>query len=140
MKLFVWDFFGVLDKPAENAREVLEAIQKANHDQIIISSVFVTTLSQSLERVGFQDIFPETKRFGVSDQKPGLRTKRQILEAYLKGKDFDEIVVIGDSQADIALTEVEGGVSYLFSYPERLFCDANADHKIHDLDNLKNEL
>ncbi len=127
-------------KPNDNVPEVLTAIQSAGHDQIILSNTRPTDLLWFVPAVHIERYFPPDKVIGVNaHEKHG--DKKEALRHYLHGKTFDDIVIIGDSQHDMELQEVAGGVTYFYNHPHlpatRL---VKADHTITDLRDLLHEV
>lgn len=114
MKLFVWDFHGVLEKGNEGA--VLEISNKILGD------------------------FRYKERFRDTHKVKVIRTKGDVLRGFLDGKSFDDIVVIGDRPEDVAMENISGGVSYLYAHPGRDFHQAEADFWIRDLREVLREV
>ena len=59
----------------------------------------------------------------------------------MNGKNFEKIVVVGDSPDDIELASVaKNSVSYLYAHPWKKFRGDKADYKINDLREVLKEL
>lgn len=122
--------------------EVLEKIKKAGHAQIIISNTDMISLIMFLEDIGLEKYFNEDNIF-AADNHCGHKqeSKTQILKKYLQGKNFEKIVVVGDSPDDIELASViKNSVSYLYAHPWKEFRGDKADYKINDLREVLKEL
>lgn len=127
-------------KPNDHALSVLKAIYDAGHDQIILSNTRPHDLLWFVNTVGIKEYFPEEKVIGVNaHQKHGV--KKDALKHYLKGREFEGIIIIGDSKDDIELREVAGGTTYYYNHPhvghEK---SIPADHTIKDLRDVLHEL
>jgi phosphoglycolate phosphatase-like HAD superfamily hydrolase len=120
-------------EPAQHALAVLDEIAK-HHAQIVISNTRPEALGVFIAAVGMQRYFPGGRAFAVDTHKrDATRTKQHVLAEFLAENAMDEIVVIGDSAADMALAEVAGGIRYHYVHPGRPFKDCPADYRIHDL-------
>ena len=58
----------------------------------------------------------------------------------MTGKSFDDIIIIGDSEPDMLLKKVAGGITYLYRHPHTEVRRIVADHKIDDLRSVLKEL
>lgn len=124
-------------EPNDYAHQVLQKIGQT-HDQILISNTNLEGLPISLEAVRMQDYFQQAT--AVDSHINPNQTKREVLEKYLTGKKYEDIVIIGDSPKDISLKEVAGGTTYLYTHPGKPFRDCEADWKIHDLREILKEV
>lgn len=127
-------------KPNDYATEVLQAIHEAGHDQILLSNTRPHDLLWFVDTVGLETYLPKAKIFGVNaHEKHG--TKKEALKSYLKNKTFTDIVIIGDSEGDMALQEIKGGSTYFYSHPHiKLKKVVKADYVITDLRAVLNEV
>lgn len=127
-------------KPSDYSVEVLRAINNAGHDQIILSNTRPHDLLWFVSTVGIKEFFPDKKIIGVNaHQKHGA--KEDALGEYLKDSNFEDIVIIGDSQSDIDLEKVAGGTTYFYSHPHiELKQRPKAHHIISDLREILNEV
>lgn len=127
-------------KPNDYVLEVLEAIKSAGHDQVVVSNTRQSDLEWFIQAIGIDAYFRSDKVFGVNaHQKHGV--KQAALASYAKGKNFDGIVIIGDSQSDMDLKEAAGGTTYFYNHPHIESSKVTgADHKIKDLREVLNEL
>ena len=120
-------------KPNDHCHYVLKEISKI-HDQILISNMHDIALKKFMELVKINQFFKEGKAFACNSQnKRQSLTKKQVLESYLRGKNFEDIVIIGDSPWDIELSQVAGGTTYLYSHPGLKFKNCSPDYRINDL-------
>lgn len=127
-------------KPNDHIAEVLSAIQKAGHDQIIVSNTRPADLTWFVRSVKINKYFPESKIFGVNaHEKHG--NKKAALIKYLHDKSFKNIVIIGDTVKDMELKDVKGGVTYFYNHPHlKTPSDINADYTITDLRKILREI
>ncbi len=127
-------------KPADHALEVLASIAD-HHDwhQILISNTRAANLKIFVDALGLGEFFPDGSRFAVDGHTlDGRATKRNVLEDYLEGKDYQQLIFIGDSPSDVRLTEVAGGTSYLYANGDFPFRECDADYKVRDLREILN--
>jgi len=127
-------------KPSDHSVSTLQAIRKAGHDQIILSNTRPSDLLWFVNAVGLKEFFPDEKIIGVNaHQKHGL--KEDVLRSYLQDKHFEQLIIIGDSQSDLDLKKVAGGITYYYNHPHVNPNTAiQADHVISDLRELLQEL
>lgn len=118
--------------------EVLKRIE-AKHDEIVISNSRASDLDWFINNIGAKEFFSISKIFGVNAHE-SLHTKKEALSHYLKNKEFDGIVIIGDSESDMALKEVAGGITYFYNHPHNKAKSIKADHHITDLRDVLKEL
>jgi phosphoglycolate phosphatase-like HAD superfamily hydrolase len=127
-------------QPTPHAAAVLRDIAGAGHDQIVISNTRQATLETSLELLDIASFFAPDRAFAV-DQGTGQApaTKPDLLATYLAGHPpFSELVIVGDSPGDMLLSQVAGGVTYLFAHPGFEFRECPADFRIRDLRQVLN--
>ncbi len=122
-------------QPNYHSHDVLSAIQKSPHDQILISNTKAEALAEYLKILDLERFFPLSYHFAVDAHTQQKQTKHDILKAFLKKKEYPGgIVTIGDSSGDIALVEdTTKPLSYLHQPPHRTPRQNAADHKINDL-------
>ena len=81
---------------------------------------------------GLTEFFPVEKYFGIDAHQPNFAgSKREIAEEYLAGKEFEKIIVVGDSPHD--MIPLENCVRYLYASENKLFKECDADYRIRDL-------
>jgi len=128
----------------EHADSVLSSINNSKHQQILISNTLPKFLDYFVELVGIEQCFPAACRFGVDPQHQKRMTKKVCLSEFLNDKkDFESIVSIGDSPADMDLIHSNSsfpGVAYLYTHPDREHRSANCHHKIKDLRSVLEEI
>jgi phosphoglycolate phosphatase-like HAD superfamily hydrolase len=117
--------------------EVLGEIGR-KHCQILISNTDPESLI-FLDSIEVAIYFPKENVFAADSHQNPTLTKKDILKEFIRGKEFESIIIIGDTQEDIDLAFTKESVSYLYTHPGRPFIDCNADHKIHDLRELLKE-
>ncbi len=127
-------------KPNNHALDVLEAISKSHHDQILISNMSDVALEMFMNSIGITKYFP-AKAFACNTRSGNkVYTKQARLKEYLSDKTFDSIIIIGDTPNDIDLKKVAGGITYLYAHPYLKFKDCNPDYKINDLREILKEV
>jgi phosphoglycolate phosphatase-like HAD superfamily hydrolase len=127
-------------KPNNHAIEVLEAIQKSRHDQILISNMSDVALEMFMDSIGITKYFSKKAFFCNTRSGNKVYTKHYRLREYLKKNDFDEIIIIGDTPNDISLKEVAGGTTYLYTHPHLEFKDCEPTYRINDLREVLKEV
>lgn len=125
-------------RPVDHSHEVLEAVGR-NHDQILISHTKPASLSVFMEAVGITRFFPKGKAF-ATDAHTKFGTKFDAFNEYNHSKDFDEIIVVGDSTNDVLLGKNIGAKTFLYSHPGQPFKDCDPDHRINDLREVLREV
>jgi phosphoglycolate phosphatase-like HAD superfamily hydrolase len=135
-----WHIRSKYIKPNDHELEVLAAIKKAGHDQIVLSNTRPAALRWFLQSVKIDQFFPEDKAFGVNaHQTKG--SKADSLKKYLKGEKIDAIVIVGDSEGDMNLKKIAGGTTYFYCHPYLATSgQVKADHYITDLRKVLQEL
>ena len=119
------------------AKEVLERIGE-KHEQILISNSNPKSMDMFLKVVGLETYFKGGENvFAVNaHQIDKMRNKKEVLDEFLEGKMFEQVITIGDSPSDMEL----GNVRYLYTHPGKKHREAEADYKIHDLRDVLREL
>lgn len=115
---------------------VLESIQHSKHQQILISNTPPKSLDVFVDIVGVGKYFPKISRFGVDTHTQKVTTKKHSLLEFIKDKNYESIISIGDSPGDMALIDEDmplQGIGYLYSHPDRPHRPAKCHHKINDL-------
>ncbi|MGD0284521.1 MAG: HAD hydrolase-like protein [Candidatus Saccharimonadales bacterium] len=103
-------------KVNDYAVEVLGKINNSKNDQIILSNTRQSDLLWFIDTVGIKKFFTKSKIFGVNAHEK-FRVKSDVLAHYLKSKEFDTIIIIGDSESDMELKNVAGGLTYFYNHP-----------------------
>jgi phosphoglycolate phosphatase-like HAD superfamily hydrolase len=130
-------------KPAPHTHQVLTAVAAAGHEQVVISNTRPVNLDLFLKTLGLEGFFPAGRAFATDHTPAGPAvTKTDVLRGYLTASParFERLVIVGDSPADMALKQVAGGVTYLYTQPGFEVRDAVADHRIRDLREVLTEL
>ncbi len=125
-------------QPMDNAAEVLSYIKGRGCKNIVVSNNSHESLLILTDSVGLTEFFDE--RVATDDfESDSRKDKSDAIIEYVKGKDIDKIVVIGDHPHDIEEGKKVGAVTYLFSHTGE-FPDVDADYKISDLREVLKEL
>lgn len=120
-------------KPNDHAHEVLASIAQSKNQQIVISNTRQSDLLWFLKSIDIQQFFEPKNVIGVNAHQTH-KSKVDALQTYLQGKQFDAIIVIGDSEGDLKLGRKVGAVTYFYKHPHREHEDTkSADHIIKDL-------
>jgi phosphoglycolate phosphatase-like HAD superfamily hydrolase len=124
-------------QPTPHVLDVLAAIGR-RHDQILISNTRTNTLELFLDVLGLKNFFPPGSAFAVDQHtRAAVRTKVDVLREFLGARrEYEQLVIVGDSPSDMRLKEVSGGVACLFAHPEFQFRECPADRRIRDLRDL----
>lgn len=125
-------------KLVDGAKDVLSAICE-KHDQIVVSNTKPESLNAFLASIGIASFFPEGKAF-ATDFHAKRGTKKDAVSEYLKGMEYEDIVVIGDSVGDIELGLAFGAKTFLYAHPGLPFKDCVSDFKINDLRDVLGEV
>ncbi len=127
-------------KPNDHAIFVLDAISK-KHEQILVSNMANFALERFISAIGINRFFLSDKAFATNSQfKKKTKTKKDLLKEFLRGRDFDSIIIIGDTRADMEMAQVAGGITYLYAHPGRQQVDFPANYKISDLRKVLKEV
>jgi phosphoglycolate phosphatase-like HAD superfamily hydrolase len=127
-------------RPADHASEVLARIRAAGHTQLLLSHTTDDGIAFFLRCVGLDGFFPAGHAIAIcNDGHDGL-SKEAALRQFLSGKDFERIIIVGDSPSDIALAGVGGGATYLYAHPGVDFKECDADYRIRDLREVLKEV
>jgi phosphoglycolate phosphatase-like HAD superfamily hydrolase len=119
--------------PAPYAIEVLTAIAE-QADQMVLSNTRPANLDIFLAWLGMLEYFPEGRRIGTDGHADGhVVTKVDALRDFLDGKQFEQILVVGDSGSDIELACEVGAVGVLYHHPHLPAKSVPADHATDDL-------
>ncbi len=110
------------------------------HSQILISNTNIEALPIFIESIMGEKYFSDKNAFAVDSRDFDDKNKETILKDFLKNKEFDDIIIIGDSPGDMELKNVAGGKTYLYSHPGKPFRKCEADYKIRDLRLVLREL
>ncbi len=111
-------------KPNDGVHEVLQKIQEAGHDQVIISNSHPEAMRMFLDTICVGSFFPNGTAIGIAG-KNASKTKKQHLDGFVNGKMYDSIVAIGDNEHDMI-----GTANYLYAHHGR-------DHKACDVPHYK---
>lgn len=127
-------------KPNDHVVQVLQAVKKAGHDQVVVSNTRQSDLEWFMQATGVQAYFTKRKILGVNAHQK-LGSKRDALQHYLRNKNFEAIIIIGDSKSDIDLAELAGGTTYFYKHPHIEFVkNIQADYLMSDLRKVFQEI
>ena len=126
-------------RPNDHAHEVLSYIQRT-HEQILITNSQESAVRKFTQALDLDRYFPDGHAIATNSHISPGRSKDVALREFLQGKQFENIVIVGDSSEDMQLKDVAGGVTYLYSHPGWPFRECEADHRINDLREVLNAL
>ncbi len=136
-----WDFIEKYIKPTEHAVGVLRQIHLNGHDQIVLSNTQEWALIKFVETVGLTSYLPAHKQFAAHNHEPGIGTlKETLLTNYLKDNPTYSVIIIGDTESDMNLKRVAGGITYLYHHPGRTCPLIAVDYVISDLREVLREI
>lgn len=104
-------------KPMDEAFETLYKIKKYNHNNIVISNSDPETVKYFTDLIGLTQYFDHL----LGADKHHLRTykthskKSLLLAEFLQNRQFNKIVMIGDTADDVLAGKSIGAVTYLFT-------------------------
>jgi phosphoglycolate phosphatase-like HAD superfamily hydrolase len=128
-------------QPAPHAIETLNAIHQSEHSQVLLSNTKDESVPFYVSALGLGDYFSNANAIAVNQHaKNATVTKQMAVEAYVNGRLYDRLVVIGDSGGDMALASAVGATGYLYAHPGVKFRAENGDHHIRDLREVLQEL
>jgi len=117
---------------------VLDKIRAEGNLNILLSNSSPKSLVYFTDAVGLTDYFDHFIGVDRDDAKE-RKTKKQALEEFLDGKEFEKVIVIGDHPFDIMAGNSVNAITYLFSY-DKIFPEVKANYKISDLREVLKEL
>lgn len=128
-------------KPSKNLEATLDAIGK-EHEQILISNTIPEGMRLFIHMLGLSKYFNETNAFPVDEHMSHVRgVKKDILANYLAVRpEYDEVIVIGDSETDMELAEAFDAKAYLYAHEGTPFRSQKGHFKINDLKEVLREL
>lgn len=125
-------------KPNDHAHDVLAQVG-SKYQQILISNVRSDSLSRYVEQVQMLPYFSSDALFGIV-REPKMTKEEALCEFLSQHPDYDSLVCVGDSVADVGLVSVLKGSSYLYAHEGRPFRDCEATYKINDLREVLREI
>ncbi|MBU6389424.1 HAD family hydrolase, partial [Patescibacteria group bacterium] len=109
--------------------------------QIVISNTATPDLHGFLELVRLTRYFSPDKVLGADAHQPHQRRyKIDILREYIQDKEFERVIIIGDSKGDIELGALPNTTTYLYRHPYLDMPDYQADFSIRSLKELEPEI
>jgi len=133
------DAFTKYTQPMDFAQDVLLAIQKAGHENLIISNTHPAALDKFLDAVKITSFISHT--IGVDSHRKdlsGLNNKIPAIKEFLKERKYDKIISIGDRATDVEMGKSINATTYHFS--TKGFEKADPDYQITDLREVLKEL
>lgn len=122
-----WPYIERHIKPNDHAKEVLEEIVKRD-ENIVASNSSSHAIKKFIQIVGLEDYFSTL----IACVKYGRlkETKANAIRRYLRGKSFERIFMIGDTEADIEAGIKINATTILYSRTPK---DTKADYIVFDL-------
>lgn len=118
-------------QPNDYAHDVVKAIARSGHNQIIISNTSSEALPMFIRLVGLEDFFADANAFAVSGHaREVARDKTHVLSEYLTALPAkpERIVLIGDSQTDVELIVGENVSGYWYRHPSLARGESDISH------------
>jgi phosphoglycolate phosphatase-like HAD superfamily hydrolase len=126
--------------PSLNAMKTLQAIA-GSHQQVLISNTTPASLPIYINALGMQDYFGDNNAIAVNQHNREIKhSKFDALSAFMQGRNYDEIIVIGDSEIDMMLAKQAGATGYLYTHAGLPFRSELGDYKINDLIEVLREI
>ena len=126
--------------PNDHAHSVLEVISKT-HDQILVSNMSDIGLERFMNAVSVAEFFGKNKAYATNSHKKMLTlTKKELVSNYIRGKNFEKIIAIGDTAKDMEIGELPKTTTYLYAHPGRKYPKVKSHYKINDLREVLREL
>jgi phosphoglycolate phosphatase-like HAD superfamily hydrolase len=124
------------------ASEVLEAVVRAGHDQIVISNTNPEAILDFIDAAQLTDYFGPHNTFAVmAHLREVKRPKSDVLKEYLAGKnsyhEYHELITIGDSLKDMELVSGAAGRGYLLRRPGHEIPISDVQPHIRIIDSLQ---
>lgn len=126
-------------QPTDYSFDVLAKIAKCHH-QILISNTSEDHLKMYVQSLKLDKFFRPNQIYSASRYAEDTITKPEVLQQYLKGKNYEKIIAIGDTATDMEMAKAVDGIGYLYAHPGWRHQPADADYKIHDLRNVLAEV
>ena len=130
--------------PNDHASDVLDTINDAGHDQLLISNTDTDSFKMFMSLVpSVSTRFAADRMFSLSGHtKNVMRRKEDVLQAFIETSQarYDDVIAIGDSPRDVSLASIADGTSYLYAHPYLAFRECEADYKIRDLREVLREI
>jgi phosphoglycolate phosphatase-like HAD superfamily hydrolase len=127
-------------KPNNHVIEVLSKISKSGSQQIVVSNTRQNDLIWFLGAIGVNDFFKQDEIIGVNAHQ-NHNSKLDAVKYFLKYKNFEKIVVVGDFESDLAFGREIGAINYFYKHPHRKHEPTQkADHITNDLRDVLKEL
>jgi phosphoglycolate phosphatase-like HAD superfamily hydrolase len=128
-------------QPSAYAHDVLGTIEDSPHAQILISNTVPSAIPLFMKALDMEQFFGPANAFPVNTHaKDAQRSKEDALAEYVTGKQFDAVVVIGDSGTDLRLAKAHQAIAYLYAHPGYAFRAAGGDYRINDLREVLQEV
>ena len=147
-----WDIIEKYIKPQDFSEEVLKIIKDKGHQNIVLSNSRPKHAKRFVKTIGLTDYLDEIIGADSHDSSrihnnPYINKeihdiKAEILNNFLKNKNYKKVVAIGDRESDIRAGKSCGAVTYLFfdSKINKSINKTRADYTISDLREILKEL
>lgn len=119
-------------EPMDYACEVLGKIKDKGHENLILSNANQGPLEIYVDAVKIAHLINHIIGADVHTRLLDENTKIAIMNEFLKSRDYEKIIVIGDNHSDIELGKAIGAVTFHFRRDGK-FDSSDADFRITDL-------
>jgi phosphoglycolate phosphatase-like HAD superfamily hydrolase len=128
-------------RPNDFAADVLSQITGHGSKSIVISHTQKDAVKFFTDLVGITEFVDAHFATDLQDNNSTIaEAKIAAINKYMKGRNFDKIVFVGDSEHDIEAGLSVGAVTYLFSTDMKRASRTKAHHVISDLREVLKEL
>jgi HAD superfamily hydrolase (TIGR01549 family) len=141
-----WNIIKTHIKLRESAEEVLKTIKKEGHQNILLSNASPQHIKKFTDLLNitkyFTDIIGVDKRHVSRINKEINDNKSKALTDFLRKREYNKVVVIGDRESDIKAGRNCGATTYLFIDPafNENAKNTEADYIISDLKEILKQL
>jgi hypothetical protein len=113
--------------------DILEAI-KQKHAQILISNTKPESLRWYISVLDLGAYFNDENTFAVDGHsKQPAKTKRDILQAFLKDKKFESIIIISDNIKDRAMSDIANSKFIQYRHTEMKTSESSQINDIREI-------
>lgn len=127
-------------KPSDHVDQVLKTIKEKNHENLVISNTEINALKKYIRSVKITEFIDHT--IGADGHKRMFEkdSKTILIKEFLKGKNYDKIISIGDRKTDVDLGKEIGATTYLYSRDKSFEEGKEADFCISNLKEVLKEI
>lgn len=117
-----WEVVQKTIKPREHAMDVFSTIGRKKHQNVLLSNTHPKRIRKFTDELKMTDCFERILGINIHNRsRTQLKLeeiKAEVLKRYLKNKQFEAVVAIGDKEHDVLAGKLCGATTYLFLAPE----------------------